>query len=58
MMGLEDHEAAGVEYDVVSAIVDHAHLAWDNELWSSAESSSRAGAKDRLKTLPACAPEV
>ena len=58
MMGLEDHEAAGVEHDVVSAIVDHAHLAWDNELKSSAESSSRAGAKDRPKTLPTCAPEV
>ena len=58
MTGLEDHEAAGVEHDVVSAIVDHAHLAWDNELRSSAESSSRASAKDRTKTLPKCAPEV
>ena len=35
-----------------------AHLAWDNELRSSAESSSRAGAKDRPKTLPECPPEV
>ena len=58
MAGMEDHDADGVEYDVVSNIVDHAHLAWDNELRPSAESPSRASAKDRPKTLPKCAPEV
>ena len=58
MTGLEDHDVDGVEQDAVSAIVDHAHLAWDNELRSSAEPLSRASAKDRPKTLPKCTPEV